>query len=160
VSSTGPARIFVECRAGRPSASLFATGSSDAFESYVQDVSGKLCQLDRCIRDHIDGGFVIPNDLAGSNDAYIPMLVLDEPFQWTFAFKLIVDRLVAQKRWFRHPRVSAPIICGIDDLDALVGSCERGDDLPSILRQHLMSDRKDPLDMTIQDRSGLLRPSA
>lgn len=159
LSTTSTARIFIECRAGRPRGELFTTGSIDAFEAYLGDLAGKLDQLDRCIRDHMQGRFVIPDDLAGANDAYVPVLVADEPFQWTFPLKIVLDEMVRRRRLFRHPRVTMPVICSVHDFDTLVGSCERGDDLAVVLRAYLASDRMDPLDVTIFERSGPLKPS-
>lgn len=160
LSTVAPVRIFVECRAGRPPSAVFTTGDLKAFDSYLDDLKGKLGQLDRGIQDHLSGEFTIPGDLAGHDDAYIPVLVVDEPFQWTFTLKLVLDRIIRERGWFRDSRVSAPIIMGVDDFDALVGSCERGDDIGDVLRAYLLSDRMDPIDVTLYDRSGLLKPSA
>ena len=88
LSSQGSMRIFIECRAGRPSRALFTTGDVSVFQAYLRDITAKLGQLHRCIQDHMQRAFTIPDDLAGPNDTYVPMLVVDEPFQWTLALNL------------------------------------------------------------------------
>jgi hypothetical protein len=86
-----PVRIFVECGAMRPRASVFMTGNRADFDDYVEALMGKLAQLDRVITDHQAGAFRIPNDLAGPNDAALPVLVVDSPFHWTFTLRNVLD---------------------------------------------------------------------
>ena len=100
--------VFVECRAGRPRRAVFESGSVAAFEGYLDDVMKKLGQLDQCIRDHINrvAGFEIDGDVARRCDTYIPVLVLDEPFEWTQGFGGLLDALIRDKRLFRGGKTS------------------------------------------------------
>lgn len=155
-----PARVFVECRAGRPSSRVFAKGDVEAFSDYVDDLLGKLDQLDRVIRDHIDGAFGIDGDLAGPNDAYVPMLVVDKPFRWSLALRRILDAGIARGNFFRDHRVTKPIVCDVEAFDHLVHACEEGADLLDLLRSYLASDRRESLESHIDDAMGELRPSS
>lgn len=156
-----PVRVFIECRAGRPNRRVFRTGSRTDFEDYIsRDLIEKLQQLDRRISDHMHGRFRLPADLAGPDDPYYPVLVVDEPFHWTAALRNIVDDRVRDLGLFRDPRVAKPIICGIDDYDSLIGAAERTGDLPGLLRRFLLSDRADPLDRHLYEAAGPLQPSA
>jgi hypothetical protein len=154
-----PARIFVECRAGRPSSGVLATGDVEAFGGYVNDLLKKLDQLDRVIRDHMAGAFTIEGDLAGPNDAYIPILVVDKPFQWSFPLRRILDAGITRRNLFRDPRVTKPIVCDVEDFDHLVHACEEGAELLVLLRSYLASDRLESLESHIDDTMGELRPS-
>src|SRR6266496_4101653 len=140
VSGRGPARVFVECRAGRPSSAMFRTGSREAFRRYVSDLVEKLRQLDRSIRDHQAGLFAIPGDVAGANDSYLPMLIVDVPFHWTFTFRNVVDDEIRRRSLFRDPRVAKPIVCSIDELESLVAASEAGADFADLLRGYLATD--------------------
>lgn len=156
-----PVRVFIECRAGRPNSRVFRIGSRTDFEAYIRrDLVEKLGQLDRRISDHIHGRFRLPNDLAGPDDPYYPVLVVDEPFHWTAALRDVIDDRVRDLRLFRDPRVAQPIICGVDDYDSLIGAAERTGDLPGLLRRFLLSDRADPFDRHLYEATGPLRPSA
>jgi hypothetical protein len=152
------ARVFVECRAGRPPRPVFAEGSRDAFKGYLRDITEKLRQLDRVIRDHVAGAFTIPDDLAGGHDAYLPLLVVDTPFHWTFLLKNILDQAIARDGLFQDPRVSKPIVCSIDEYESLLHACERGADLATTLRAYLADDRMDPLEHFVYKQAGPLRP--
>jgi hypothetical protein len=158
--NSGGARIFVECRAGRPQREVFATGSLEAFDNYLGDLTGKLCQLDRVITDHQAARFSIDDDLAGPMDPYIPVLVLDTPFQWTFALRNLVEAKLRSHHLFQHPQVTKPILCSIDEFESLVAACERGADLLELLRSYLLSDRMDPLESLLYNKTGLLQPPA
>jgi hypothetical protein len=155
-----PTRIIIECRAGRPPASVFSRASRSAFTQYIADLVGKLRQLDRVIRDHQAGAFALPGDLAGRNDAYIPLLIVDRPFQWSVALRNVLDKEVRRHGYFRDPRVSPPIVCSVKEFEHLVRACEEGVALSELLRDYLASDRADPLEVTIHDRVGRLRVPA
>lgn len=156
-----PVRVFIECRAGRPNSRVFRNGSRTDFEDYIRrDLVEKLHQLDHRISDHMHGRFQLADDLAGPDDPYYPVLVVDEPFHWTAALRNIVDDRVRDLRLFRDPRVAKPIICGVDDYDSLIGAAERTGDLPGLLRRYLLSDRADPIDRHLYEAAGPLRPSA
>lgn len=159
-AQSGPsaARIFIECRAGRPPRELFETGDRAAFRPYLEDILSKLGQLDRSIGDHAMGAFLIPDDLAEPDDPYFPVLVLDEPFQWTFAFRAIIDRELRRRGLFRQPSVTATIICSIGDFEHLIAACERGADVVSFLFAYLAEERVNPLDHVLYSQTGPLQP--
>ena len=125
VSSLGkkaPSRAFFECSAIRPTQGLYTEASLDAFRKYVENLIRKLEQLDRTIRDHLDGAFALGRDLAGSNDTYIPVLVVDEPFQWTNHLRNVIESRLAEKGLFTHVNVARPIICDIGEYEHLWAS--------------------------------------
>jgi hypothetical protein len=153
-----PARVFIECRAGRPPSAVFTHSSRDAFANYVEDLVGKLLQLDRVVGDHQAGAFAIPGDLAGADDAYLPMLVVDVPFHWTFSLRTLLDDAIRSLGIFRRPHVAQPIVCSIEELESLVHACETGADLAELLRSHLFNDRMDPLQLLILEKTGPLQP--
>jgi hypothetical protein len=152
-------RVFVECRAGRPKAALFESGSREAFTQYIADVMGKLRQLNRVISDHRRGAFEIPGDLARPNDAYLPMLILDLPFHWSFGMRNILDAEIAREGLFRDPAVASPIVCGVDEFEYLVGACERGAEVSTLLVGYIATDRLDPLDHHVHAQTGPLFPA-
>lgn len=154
------ARVFIECRAGRPSSAVFTHGSREAFSLYIVDLIKKLVQLDRSITDHLRGSYAIPGDIGGADDSYLPMLVVDVPFHWTFLLKSILDRELCCLQLFRDPRVALPIVCSIEEFEATVAACERGANLADLLGGYLATDRMDPLHQYVYDRTGPLRPPA
>ena len=151
------AHVFIECRAGRPRREVFESGSVDAFGEYLADVTRKLGQLDLRIRDHVNGEFEIPDDIAGRDDTYVPMLVLDEPFQWTPALGQLLDDEVRNRRLFRPQNVANVVVCGVSEFEYLVGACEHGADLLDLLLGYLQSGRASGLDEYVHARTGPLQ---
>jgi hypothetical protein len=116
--------------------------------------------MDRSICDHIAGKFAIPGDLAGPYDNYFPVLVMDEPLHWSFLLKGIIDRKIQQKHLFQDSRIAQPVICDLGDFEAWVSMGERGHDLVSLLKAHLLSDRMEPFAVHLRDEAGWLQPSS
>jgi hypothetical protein len=149
-------RIFFECRAVHPDRSVFESGDLNALGKYVSDLVGKLGQLNRSISDHLDGLFEIPGDLAGPNDSYIPVLVVDVPFQWTNHLAQVLQPRI--DGLFTHLQVTAPIIIDVADLEHLAGAGERGEDLAGLLRGYLLTQQADPIDHFLSQRGLRLHP--
>ena len=149
--------VFIECRAGRPRLEVFESGSIDAFREYLDDLMRKLGQLDQRIRDHMNGDFDIPGDVALSNETYVPMLVLDEPFQWIPALGRLLDGQVRERRLFRAQNATSVVVCGVSEFEYLVGACERGADLLDLLLGYLETGRAAGLEEYVHSRTGPLQ---
>jgi hypothetical protein len=149
--------VFVECRAGRPRREVFESGSVEAFREYLDDVTKKLRQLDQRIRDHANGEFEIPGDVARRTDTCVPVLVLDEPFQWTPALRQLLDDRVRERRLFQAQNVAKVIVCGVSEFEYLVGACEHGADLLDLLLGYLETGRASGLEEYVHARTGPLQ---
>ena len=155
------ARVFVECRAGRPPRSVFADGDRQAFDSYLDDLKGKLRQLDRSIRDHAAGAFQIPGDGARPDAPYLPVLVVDEPFQWSLPLRFVLDDFAAAAGWFADPRTAPPVVCSIGEYENLVSASERGIlPLDVALAIYVDEGREDSLSELLFRRTGPLFASS
>lgn len=119
------ARVFVECRAGRPPRAVFETGDRAAFTAYVDDLKRKLRQLHRSIADHSAGAFAIEGDPISGPAPYLPLLVVDEPFQWSLPLRVILDEFIAKEKLFSAKNVAPPSVCSITEFEYLVSAAER-----------------------------------
>ncbi|HVV35181.1 MAG TPA: hypothetical protein VHC63_01170 [Acidimicrobiales bacterium] len=123
---TRKARVFVECRAGRPPRAVFEVGDRTSFIAYVEDLKGKLRQLDRSITDHRSGMFAIEGDEVPASAPYLPLLVLDEPFQWSIALRALLDECIETEQLFRTDQVLLPMVCGLTEYEYMISVAERG----------------------------------
>ncbi len=123
---TRKARVFVECRAGRPPRQVFEVGDRLSFIAYVDDLKGKLHQLDRSIKDHLAGEFAIEGDGVPASAPYLPLLVVDEPFQWSIALRSLLEEYIAAEQLFEPTQVSLPMVCSITEYEYLISAAERG----------------------------------
>ncbi len=155
-----PASIFIECAALRPRGDLLSDGSRDAFLDYFERLVGKLEQLDRVIGDYLAGAFSLPNAIGTVNDSVIPLLVVDKPFQWSFALRAMVDDRVRTEGWFRWPQVTRPVVCSISEFENLAHAVEKGDYIAEVLRAFISSGQDSPLEQFLFERGGELEVPA
>lgn len=151
-----PATTFVECRAVRPKRPLFEEGSLEAFDRYLEDLVGKLRQLDRVIGDYLERRFEVPDQIATGSDAIIPLLVVDQPFQWSPALRSLIEDAVKRNGWFRSPQVAFPIVCSISEYESLLHRVEQGEYLAEIGRAYISSGQTMPLEQFLFDTRGEL----
>lgn len=107
--------------------------------------------------DHMAGTYTIPGDLAASDDSYLPVLVVDNPFRWTFLLRNLLDAGIVRANLFRDTRVSKPLVCSIDEFENLIVACEEGANIGNWLRDYLLTDRLEPLEQFVYARTGTLR---
>lgn len=151
-----PAAIFVECGALRPSGKLLSHGSREAFTNYFNRLVGKLEQLNRVIDDYLAGAFMFPNSMGTVNDSVIPLLVVDQPFQWSFALRAMIDDRVRIKKWFQPPQVTHPVICSISEFEHLTYALSRGDYIAEVARAFIASGQDESLGNFLFERGGEL----
>lgn len=151
-----PAAIFVECGALRPSGKLLSHGSREAFTDYFNRLVGKLEQLNRVIDDYLAGAFMFPNSMGTVNDSVIPLLVVDQPFQWSFALRAMIDDRVRIKKWFQPPQVTHPVICSISEFEHLTYALSRGDYIAEVARAFIASGQDESLGNFLFERGGEL----
>lgn len=160
VSSLGraaPCRVFIECAAIRPTQPLFEKASLEAFDSYVGRIVDKLRQIDRSISDHRADHFELTNDLARPDDTYIPLLVVDEPFQWSVHLRNVLDQRVNPLGLFSGVDVARPVICDIGEFEHLWSYVERGGSIGDSLLGYLSeTDRTVSLEHYLFDSGELL----
>lgn len=148
-----PARVFVEASTTRPKQPVFETGDIVAFESYLTGLTEKLGQLDRSITDHMTGRFAIDGDPLTGDPAYLPVLVVDEPFAWSPELRDLIDSRVATAGLFRQQVAAKPVVCSVGEWEAMIHHMERGGDLVDILRRYLARGRDVPLELHLASLS-------
>jgi hypothetical protein len=148
-------RVFVECAAIRPTQPLFRDAERSAFANYVAKLVGKLQQLDRSINDHRLGDFELTRDVAGPNDAYLPVLVVDEPFQWTVHLRNVLERETTGLGLFSPINVTKPIVCDVGEYEHLWHAVESGRSVVELLSGYLAeTDRTVPLEQYLYSTTG------
>ncbi len=160
IAGRGAATVMVECGALRPRRDLLAEGSREAFQLWFDRLLGKLGQLDRVIRDYITGAFTIDGSLASVNDSVIPLLVVDHPFQWTFALRALVDEAVNDRKWFTFPQALPPVVCSLSEWESLLHAAESGESIAEVLRGLVASGQDMALEQYLHDRRGELEVPA
>lgn len=118
----------------------------------VVRLADKISQVGSCVQDHLDGRFTIPGDLAGGYDAYLPVVVVDEPFVWSGELRDVVDKRVAA--WPTDVRVAKPIVIDVATFENLIHAVESGHHLADLLRALLMADRETDPRRVITARTG------
>lgn len=156
MGSRATARIFVEFSALRPTQAVFAEGSAEAFQDYLDRIIEKLGQLNSSIVHHQEGTFKIDGDIAGIDDAYIPVLVIDKPFLWSPSLRELIDHQCATQQFFDRGPVARPVVCDIGEFENLCASVEHGSNLVDLLVDYVGSGRSVPLKTFLYDRDGVL----
>lgn len=156
LGAKAPARIFVEFSTIRPPQPLFAEGDMQSFNDYLARIVDKMKQLDRSIQHHQDGAFEIVDDFAGPDDAYLPVLVVDEPFFWSPWLRDLVGQQIADLKLFRAGAVAQPTVCHIGEFENLCALIENGHNPADALLGYVMSDRGEPLKAHIHRHYGEL----
>lgn len=157
LGSMAPARILVEFSTIRPPQPLLEHGEVERFDEYLERMVGKLQQLDRSIRHHQAGAFEIAGDLAGTDDAYLPVLVVDEPFFWSPWLRDLVARRVAELQLFEVGAVAQPTVCHIGEFENLCALVEDGRNPADVLIGYVASERGEPLKAHIHREYGALK---
>lgn len=135
---TAPARVFLECGTDRPVQSVYTHGDREAFNRYVARLVEKLEQLDRSVRDHRAGLFGLEADLAEINDSYLPMLVVDKPFQWTIHLRNVLDREIRGRGLFTGSDVAMPVVCDIGEYEHFWSVVGTGISPADVIREYLL----------------------
>jgi hypothetical protein len=160
LGAKAPARVFVEFSTIRPAQAVLEVGDLETFEGYITRIVEKLRQLDRSIRHHQSGAFEIAGDFAGIDDAYLPVLVVDEPFFWSPWLRDLVAQQVTDLALFRVGAVAQPTICHIGEFENLCALVESGHNPADVLLDYVTSDREEPLKAHIHRRYEELREPA
>lgn len=150
VCQLGPrrhARVFVEAATVRPRQAVFENADTAAFNDYVNDLAAKLGQLDRSITHHVQGRFQIEGDPLDGEPAYLPVLVVDEPFTWSPELRDLLEDRPDVAGMFRQQMATKPVVCSVGEYESLIHHLERGGDLVETLLGYLMGDRSVPLEM-------------
>lgn len=155
-----PARVFVEFSTIRPPQPVLEAGDLETFEAFLGRIVEKLSQLDRSIRHHQSGAFEIAGDFAGIDDAYLPVLVVDEPFFWSPWLRDLVAQQVTDLALFRVGAVAQPTICHIGEFENFCALIERGHNPADVLLGYVTSDREEPLKAHIHRHYEELREPA
>lgn len=148
------ARVFIEVSTIRPTQPLFNTGDDASFDRYVELIRGKLKQLDESIKHHQQGRFRIKDDPLPADATYVPLLVVDEPFQWSEQLRDVIESAPTIASMFRHPAVTKPIIISIGEYEALSQAVESGHDLVELLLGFTSTGRAVGFDWFLHDRCG------
>lgn len=140
-----PARVFVEFSTIRPSQPLFDEGDIQSFDGYLARIVDKMKQLDRSIQHHQSGAFEVVDDFAGADDAYLPVLVIDEPFFWSPWLRDLVTQALADLKLFRIGAIAQPTVCHIGEFENFCALIEKGHNPADVLLGYVASDRGEPL---------------
>lgn len=152
----GWAHVFIECTALRPSLPVLAHGDPGEWQRYLDRLSDKLRQLSTVITDFKRGEFAIPSDPAPRAAPILPLVVVDEPFEWTFVMRDLVDGICVERGLFRQPDVARPVIGSLDEFENLVAAGERGANLGDLVRGVGLAGRGISLERHVFDETGVL----
>ena len=140
VIDAGPDLVMLEVYSGRMSLQARTDASSDALEEYVQRaVSEKLVELANRIRDLLARRLRYENVDLSVVRRISPVLVLagdaitPNPLLWGHLKDSCTEGFV------QDARVQPPVICGLDDLEALLALTEEGKHLPELIAAFLNS---------------------
>ena len=147
-------RIFIECSALRPTVPVLAEANESAFDTYFERLSMKLGQLDRVISAHQESEFVIAGDVALAGSVYFPVLVVDEPFEWSVSLRDLIEAESNRNRWFRQPDTARPIVCHVGELENLCDAMLKGAHPVETLRSFLLAGRSTSLSQYLYQKRG------
>jgi hypothetical protein len=140
VIDAGPDLVMVEVYSGRMSLRARTSGSSDELLGFVnRSTAEKLSELADRTRDLLAGHLCYPGTEIGHVRRIWPVLVLagdgmtQSPLLWAHL------RAVAPEAFVDDARMRRPVICDLDDLDALLALAEEGHHLPDLLGMFVAS---------------------
>lgn len=151
-----PSHVFIECSAIRPRVGLFRTGDESAFDDYLERLVGKLGQLDRTVSDFRSGVFEVSDNRLPPGCPIFPVLIVDEPFEWSPQMKTLVQAEVNRHGWFRQENVAQPVVGDIGELEHLVAVVQNGSSMSALLRDYLSSGQALSVESFLHRTTGIL----
>lgn len=108
----------------------------------MDDLAGKLRQPDRSVAHHVQGRFEIEGDPLGNEPAYLPGLVVNEPFTWSPELRDLHEDRADDAGMSRQQMTTKAVVCSVGKYASLIRHLELGGDVVDARSPSVSSSRR------------------